>query len=185
MVSTGCGLRGMCRHPKNLFLTRRSPRTNSVDIRLDKLESPEVLALLQEHLDSLEATAPADSRHALDLAGLRRDDITFWSVWDGATLAGFGALKHLTESHAEIKSMRTAASHLRRGVATKLLRHLIQEAAARGYSQLSLETGSMEFFKAARHLYAACGFVTCGPFGNYKLDPNSVFMTMRIDRMTP
>ncbi|MCW0201423.1 GNAT family N-acetyltransferase [Rhodanobacter thiooxydans] len=95
-------------------------------------------------------------------------------------LAGFGALKHLTESHAEIKSMRTAASHLRQGVASRLLQHIIQEAVARGYSRLSLETGSMAFFEGARRLYASSGFVSCPPFGSYKADPNSVFMTRRL-----
>lgn len=137
--------------------------------------------LLREHLDSLAPTAPTDSRHALDLSGLRGTDVTFWSVWDGPVVAGFGALKHLTESHAEIKSMRTAVSHLRQGVATMMLQHIVQEAAVRGYSRLSLETGSMEFFAAARHLYTSFGFVPCPPFGSYKADPNSVFMTGRVN----
>ena len=151
-----------------------------MDIRIDNLDSPEVLALLREHLDSLAPTAPAESRHALDLSGLRGPDITFWSIWDGQRLAGFGALKQLTESHAEIKSMRTAAAYLRQGVAAQMLRHIIQEATARGYSRLSLETGSMEFFEPARRLYASFGFAPCLPFGNYKPDPNSVFMSKQI-----
>ena len=135
--------------------------------------------MLREHLNSLAPTAPAESRHALNLSGLRGSDITFWTIWDGPALAGFGALKHLTESHAEIKSMRTATTYLRQGVATKLLHHIIQEATARGYSRLSLETGSMEFFEPARRLYASFGFSPCLPFGNYNPDPNSVFMTRR------
>lgn len=158
---------------------------SGLDIRIDDLEGPEVLALLQEHLGSMEHTAPAESRHALDLAGLREPDITFWSIWDGSALAGFGALKHMTEAHAEIKSMRTASSHLRRGVASKMLQHLIQEATTRGYSRLSLETGSMEFFEAARRLYASFGFTACQPFGNYSADPNSVFMTLDIAGLAP
>jgi putative acetyltransferase len=166
-----------CQHSSSAAV---APMENGLDIRLDNLEGPEVLALLQEHLGSMEHTAPAESRHALDLAGLREPGITFWSVWDGPALAGFGALKHMTESHAEIKSMRTASSHLRRRVASKMLRHLIQEAASRGYSRLSLETGSMEFFEAARNLYASFGFTPCPPFGDYRPDPNSVFMTLDI-----
>ena len=156
-----------------------------MDIRIDNLESPEVLALLREHLDSLAPTAPAESRHALDLSGLRAPDVTFWSIWDGPVLAGFGALKQLTNSHAEIKSMRTAASYLRQGVAAKLLRHMIQEATARGYSRLSLETGSMAFFEPARRLYTSFGFAPCQPFGSYKPDPNSVFMTKKISEVAP
>lgn len=156
-----------------------------MDIRVDNLESPEVLALLYEHLSSIAPTAPAESRHALDLSGLRGSDITFWSIWDGPVLAGFGALKHLTESHAEVKSMRTAASHLRQGVASKMLQHIIQVAAARGYSRLSLETGSMGFFEAGRRLYTSFGFVPCPAFGNYKPDPNSVFMTRQLTELAP
>lgn len=171
-------------------LRRRSTQASgakvtSFDIRVDDLESPEVRALLHEHLDSVAPTAPAESRHALDLGGLVEPDITFWCAWDGPVLAGFGALKHLTESHAEVKSMRTATSHLRQGVASQILQHLVREAIARGYSRLSLETGSMEFFAAARRLYEACGFRPCAPFGNYKPDPNSVFMTKPLDELAP
>ena len=151
-----------------------------MDIRTDNLESTEVLALLREHLDSLAPTAPAESRHALDSSGLSGPDVTFWCVWDGQELAGFGALKHLCESHGEVKSMRTAASHLRRGVGSMMLQHIIREAIARGYSRLSLETGSMKFFEPARRLYASFGFEACAPFDSYKPDPNSVFMTKQL-----
>jgi putative acetyltransferase len=156
-----------------------------VDIRIDNLESSEVLALLHEHLSSLAPTAPAESRHALDLSGLRAPDITVWSIWDGSVLAGFGALKQLTQSHGEIKSMRTVSSHLRQGVAAQMLQHIIQTAETRGYSTLSLETGSMEFFEPARRLYSAFGFTPCLPFGNYKPDPNSVFMSKQINALAP
>ncbi|WP_407353278.1 GNAT family N-acetyltransferase [Luteimonas sp. R10] len=156
-----------------------------MDIRIADLESPEVLALLREHLASLAPTAPAESRHALDLGGFRSPDVTFWGIWDGSVLAGFGALKQLTAAHVEVKSMRTAASHLRQGVASRMLRHLVREAVARGYSRLSLETGSMAFFEPARRLYASFGFVPCPPFDSYKADPNSVFMTMQLTGSAP
>lgn len=156
-----------------------------MNIRVDNLESPEVLALLHEHLGSMEHTAPAESRHALGLSGLRDPNVIFWSMWDGPELAGFGALRHLTDSHAEVKSMRTAASHLRQGVASRMLQHIIDEATVLGYSRLSLETGSMEFFEAARRLYISFGFSPCPPFGNYRPDPNSVFLTKEINELAP
>jgi putative acetyltransferase len=156
-------------------------RRNQLEIRIDDLRSKEVIELLQEHLDSMAPTAPAESRHALDLEGLRSPDVIFWSIWDGYELAGFGAIKHLSDEHAEIKSMKTASSHLRKGVASALLCHIIQEARDRGYSQLSLETGSMDFFTAARNLYTSFGFIPCQPFDKYKPDPNSVFMTMQLN----
>ncbi len=146
-------------------------------IEIDDLQGSAVRGLLREHLDAMERTSPPESRHALDIAGLRQPDVTFWSVWDGAELAGCGALKELDGTHAEIKSMRTAAAHLRKGVASKMLEHLIAEARRRGYRRLSLETGSMDYFEPARKLYASFGFVPCAPFGSYVEDPNSVFMT--------
>tara|TARA_R110002072_G_scaffold269868_2_gene429378 strand:- start:111703 stop:112098 length:396 start_codon:yes stop_codon:yes gene_type:complete len=125
----------------------------------------------------MEPTAPPESRHALDLDGLQGPDITFWSIWDGENLAGIGALKTLSRDHAEIKSMKTAERYLRQGIASRMLDHMILEAKKRGYRQLSLETGSMEFFRPARKLYSSFGFIVSGPFGDYVEDPNSVFMT--------
>ena len=124
--------------------------------------------------------SPPESTHALDLAELRRPEITFWSVWEGDELAGFGALKELDPLHAEIKSMRTAVAYKRKGVASRLLEHLVAEAERRGYRRLSLETGSMEYFEPARQLYARFGFDVCAPFDAYVEDPNSVFMTREI-----
>lgn len=153
-----------------------------MEIRLDNLKSQQVIALVREHLESMAPTAPPESRHALDLDGLRGPGIMFWSIWDGEDLAGIGALKHLTSEHAEIKSMRIARAYLRKGIASKMLNHIIIEAKRLGYRQLSLETGSMEFFEPARRLYSAFGFTPCGPFGDYVEDPNSVFMTKAISK---
>lgn len=152
-----------------------------MDIRVDDVRSQEVIELIREHLESMAPTAPPESRHALDLDGLRGPDVTLWAMWDGAELAGIGALKRLSQTHAEIKSMRTAKPYLRRGVASRLLSHMMREAKSSGYSRLSLETGSMEYFQPARALYASFGFAPCAPFGDYLVDPNSVFMTLTID----
>lgn len=153
-----------------------------MNIRIDDLTSPAVQDLLRYHLAALAPTAPATSRHALDLRGLQSPDVTFWCVWDGDNLAGFGALKHLDSTHGEIKSMRTAPNYLRRGVASLMLHHLITVASERGYQRLSLETGAMEFFAPAHKLYDAFGFVGCEPFGAYHPDPNSIFMTKMIEQ---
>lgn len=149
-----------------------------MDIRLDRqLTDPRIIDLLQEHLRDMARHSPPESIHALDLAGLRRPELSFWTVWDGADLLGCGALKQLNGDHGEIKSMRTANAHRRRGVAAAMLRHLVDEAAARSYRRLSLETGSMAAFEPARRLYASFGFAFCAPFADYVDDPNSVFMT--------
>ncbi|MFB2759639.1 GNAT family N-acetyltransferase [Shewanella xiamenensis] len=151
-----------------------------MNIILDDLKGPEIAALLTEHLEDMRATSPPESVHALDLDGLRQPNIRFWTLWDGRNLAGCGALKWLDAEHAEIKSMRTAATYKQQGIASKVLQHLINDAKAAGVQRLSLETGSMAFFQPARNLYAKFGFELCGPFADYVLDPNSLFMTKRL-----
>jgi putative acetyltransferase len=148
-----------------------------MDIRVDDLSSPEIGRLLQEHLRSVALHSPPESVHALDLDGLRKPDITFWSAWRSSELVGCGAIKELDPRHGEIKSMRTVSLHLRTGVATRMMQHILAEAKRRSYERLSLETGSMEAFAPARNLYARFGFERCGPFADYIEDPYSVFMT--------
>jgi putative acetyltransferase len=151
-----------------------------MDIRIDDLAGPEVRALLEEHLRSMYEISPPESVHALDLEGLRKPEITFWGVWDGSELLGCGALKELGPRHGEVKSMRTAEAHRRKGVARCVLTHIIEEALRRSYSRLSLETGSMEAFAPARTLYERLGFTYCAPFADYVDDPNSVFMELEL-----
>jgi len=148
-----------------------------INIKIDDLSGSEIYELLQEHLQSVALHSPPESVHALDIEALRKPEITFWSVWENGELVGCGALKKLDSQHAEIKSMRTSSLHLRKGVAKNLLNHILEEAKRRGYSRLSLETGSMEAFEPARKLYANFGFTYCEPFADYVEDPYSVFMT--------
>ena len=151
-----------------------------MDIRIDDLRGPEIAELLQEHLRDMHQVSPPESIHALDLESLRQPTITFWTMWDAGILVGCGALKALNPQHAEIKSMRTASSHRRKGVAKQLLQHMLDEAKQRGYTRVSLETGSMDSFRPARALYAGFGFEPCPPFADYREDPNSVFMTKEL-----
>jgi putative acetyltransferase len=142
------------------------------------LDDLRVVALLQHHVTRARAETAPGSAHALDLAGLRAPEVRFWSVWEGDELVGVGALKRLGPDHGEIKSMHTAEAARGRGAGSALLRHIMTEARAGGMRRLSLETGSWPYFLAARALYARHGFVECGPFGDYRDDPNSVFMTI-------
>ncbi len=149
-------------------------------IRPDDLTSPEVLALLQFHLDEMYQFSPPESVHAMPAERLRQSDVTFFSAWDGEALAGCGALKHLDAAHGELKSMRAAPDYRGKGVGRALLLHLLEEARARGYARVSLETGSPETFVPARSLYLAHGFVECAPFADYVRDPYSIFMTREL-----
>lgn len=144
------------------------------------LDDPRVIALVRAHAERARAETGRGSAHALDDAGLRTPAITFWSVWEGDDVVAVGALKRLTAGHGEIKSMHTAEGARGRGVASALLRHVIAFARERGITRLSLETGAWPYFAPARAFYARNGFVECPPFGDYRPDPNSVFMTLRL-----
>lgn len=154
-----------------------------MNIKVDDLTGKEIAELLEQHIRDMRAVSPPESVHALDLSGLRKPEITFWTIWDENSLAGCGAIKELDPSHAEIKSMRTAPDYRNKGVATLLLQHIIAEAKSRNYRKLSLETGSMPFFEPAKQLYRKFGFVDCEPFSDYKPDPNSVFMTIELSSL--
>lgn len=150
-------------------------------IMIDDLTRPEVLALLDEHLRDMRAATPPESVHALDHDELRAPEVTFWTAWDGDDLLGCGALKQLDARHGEIKSMRTSGNHRRKGVAAAMLRHIVAVARERGYTRLSLETGSGGPFDPALRFYEDHGFGYCEPFADYAPDPFSRFMTLELE----
>ena len=149
-----------------------------IRIELDTPARDDVAQLLDEHLTDMFATSPADSVHALDRSALAGPDITFWTAREGSTLLGCAALKRFSPRSGEIKSMRTAAESRGRGVASRLLTHLIAQARRDLLDDLYLETGTQEYFAPARRLYQRHGFTECLPFAGYRLDPNSIFMRL-------
>ncbi|HQU72098.1 MAG TPA: GNAT family N-acetyltransferase [Calditrichia bacterium] len=151
-----------------------------MDIVIDNLEGKAIVAFLEAHLADMRAVSPPESKHALDLDGLKAPEITFWSACENGVLVGCGALKELDPAGGEIKSMRVDQSCRGKGVGSRILNHIIGEARRRGYASLKLETGSMPFFEPARRLYRKHGFVDCPPFGEYREDPNSVFMNLSL-----
>ncbi|WP_438352277.1 GNAT family N-acetyltransferase [Microbacterium sp. CJ88] len=149
----------------------------TIDIRVDDLTSPDILALIAFHLNDMRGTGPAESVHALDAAGLQDPAITVWSGRIDGELAGMAALFRLDPDRGEIKSMRVDDRFRGSGVGRALLGHLIDEACAAGIRSLWLETGSSPEFTAAHRLYASEGFTQCPPFDGYADDPHSIFMT--------
>ena len=152
---------------------------------MDDLQGDAIKALLQLHLDAMHQHSPPESVHALDINALRHPSIRFWTAYAHGELLGCGALKRLNPDHGELKSMRAADGHLRKGVARALLRHIESAARAEGIRRLSLETGSTAPFAAALRMYANEGFVNCGPFADYALNPFSVFMTKLLADQAP
>lgn len=147
-----------------------------------ELSDPRVVELLQTHLLRARAETAPGSAHALDLGGLQSPDIRFWTIWERDVLLGAGALNRLSSDHGEVKSMYTAQNARGKGVGSAMLRHIIEFARSSGMSRLSLETGSWEYFRPARELYKKHGFRECPPFGDYVLDPNSVFFSLDLRR---
>lgn len=136
--------------------------------------------LLRLHAEGMLANSPKDACPFLDLSGLQRPDVTVWSLWSGSDLAGCGALREIQPDHGEVKSMRTAPSHLGCGVGRVLLAHIVGVAHQRAYRRLSLETGTGDAFAAAIHLYESAGFRRCGPFGGYADNQFSQFFTLEL-----
>lgn len=151
-----------------------------MDIRRGDLSDQRILTLLRHHFDTCHAVTPPGSAHVFDVTRLAAPDIDFWAAWEGDTLLGTGAMKPLDATHGEVKSMHTAGSARRRGVGSALLKHIIATSRDRGLKRLSLETGSFGYFEPAVALYKSHGFEECPPFGDYKSDPNSVFLTRAI-----
>ena len=151
------------------------------DIAIDDPRADDVRELLERHLAFANSHSPPEDAHALDVDGLLDPALTFFSLRSDGELLGVGALKELGDDHAELKSMHTAQAARGRGVGRAMLGHLIGVARARGLRRISLETGSMPAFAAARSLYASAGFAVCEPFGDYRPSRNSTFMTLRLD----
>ena len=139
-----------------------------------------VQALLVRHLEGMHANSPTGHVFALDWSGLQKPEISFYALWEGEELLGFGALKELGPRAGEIKSMRTADAHLRRGVAAAILEHIIAEARRRGYTRLSLETGSGPAFDPALALYRKYGFTDGGAFDGYEKSRFNQFLHLEL-----
>ena len=148
-------------------------------IRQDDLTGEATRALLALHMAGMLADTPPEFAFVLDLSGLQRPEITVWTVWDGDAVAGVGALKDLGDRTGELKSMRTAPAHLRKGVAAALLDHLIAEGRRRGYRRLSLETGTAAAFDPAVALYRSRGFQSGEPFADY--EPSAFNQFLHLD----
>ncbi|HRD96888.1 MAG TPA: GNAT family N-acetyltransferase [Rubrivivax sp.] len=148
----------------------------TIRVRIDDLSSPQVQALIAEHLAGMQGNSPAGHVHALAIEGLRKPGLTFWSAWQGAALCGCGALKALDATSGEVKSMRTRSGFLRQGVGQAVLDEIVRTARARSYSRLYLETGTGPAFAAAHALYLRNGFGWCGAFADYAATDFNVFM---------
>jgi putative acetyltransferase len=150
-------------------------------IAIDEPGAADVRALIERHLEFARATTPPEHVFALDLDELKDPGVTFFTYRENGDVIGMAALKHLDDSHAELKSMHTAAEARGQGVGRALVDHIVGVARERGYRRISLETGSGPAFEAARSLYARANFTPCEAFGGYRPTPLSAYMTLTLD----
>ncbi|HWA40093.1 MAG TPA: GNAT family N-acetyltransferase [Gemmatimonadales bacterium] len=156
-----------------------------MEIRIDPLTDGRVIALLEEHLAHMQEITPAEHVFALDVERLRGPGITFYTVWEGETLLGCGALKELSATEGEVKSMRTPRAARRQGAGRAVLLHILEESRRRGYRRVYLETGTHPEFGASHALYRSVGFVGCGAFGGYRESADNTFMVLELEGGPP
>lgn len=149
-------------------------------IAVDDPNAEDVRELLRRHLEFARANTPPEDVHALDVDQFTGPAVTFYSYRRDGELLAVGALKQLDGRHAELKSMHTAAAARGRGIGRAMVEYLIGVARDRGFSRVSLETGSTPAFAPARSLYAQAGFTPCGPFGDYPPGRGNTFMTLAL-----
>lgn len=151
-----------------------------MQIEMDDVSRPQVLALLEEHLRNMHEITPQGQVFAFDANKLRGSEITFWTAWQHDLLLGCAALQELSPTQGEVKSMRTPANLRRQGAGKALIQHILQVSRQRGYRDIFLETGNHPHFIPAQALYRRIGFRECGPFGDYKENGFSVFMSLHL-----
>jgi putative acetyltransferase len=160
---------------------RRPRDVSGLRIEIDDVSKAQVLALLEEHLRNMYELSPPEHVFAFDAGKLRAPGIVVWTAWQDETLLGCAALKELSATQGEIKSMRTPAKLRRQGAGRALLEHILRVSRERGYRELFLETGTHPAFVPAQALYRSVGFRQCGPFGPYEENGSSFFMSLRLD----
>ncbi|MBY6204986.1 GNAT family N-acetyltransferase [Halomonas denitrificans] len=161
-------------------MTDSAVQGSALESREADLDDPRVQRLLETHTLRALANARCREGHALDLDALRQPSIEVRVLLlDGEPVA-VGALRTLDATHGELKSMFVADEARGQGVGRALLDHLVDVARGKGMTRLSLETGTSDYFDAARALYARNGFETCEPFADLPPHDDSVFMTRAI-----
>ncbi|MEQ8264151.1 GNAT family N-acetyltransferase [Pseudohaliea sp.] len=152
-------------------------------LRLEEvsLEDPQVRELLTYHQRHMNEISPPGTSFALNLSGLATPDITIYGAWEHERLSAVGALRRMTESHVELKSMRTHVEYLGRGAAQAILDYMLARAVEEGIQRISLETGTSDAFKPAIAFYLKNGFQPGDAFADYFNGPHNQCYHLELD----
>ena len=147
-------------------------------------DSSSATELLRELDDELQRHPyPAESRHAFSIEQLLQQRVAFFVALVDEQPAACGGVKIFAADYGEVKRMYVRPSHRRLGLGLAILDHLSQYAQSQGVDVLRLETGIYQV--AAIGLYERYGFERRAPFGEYRLDPLSVYFQKRLNNRSP
>ncbi|HEY7786769.1 MAG TPA: GNAT family N-acetyltransferase [Pyrinomonadaceae bacterium] len=150
----------------------------SIKIEETRPDSPAAVQLISElDTDLQRHPYPPQSRHAYSVDKLLREGVNFFIASYNDQLAGCGGIK-LYDGYGEVKRMYVRPSHRGLGLGKAILNRLAEFARERDVNMLRLETGIYQ--TEAIGLYDAFGFERRAPFGEYKVDPLSVYFQKSI-----
>lgn len=154
-------------------------------ITLERTTGPtdDAHALIEELEAELSQGYEAHQRHGLSVAQVFQPHIAFFIARANGEAVGCGGVA-FDDGFAEVKRMYVRRSARGTGVAQAIVARLEQEARAKGYRRLMLETG--DTLIPAMRLYEGAGFHACDAFGNYRaMRPDQIersrFFEKRLD----
>jgi putative acetyltransferase len=161
--------------PETLVIRRESP------------DQPEVRALLAALDDYLASLYEPEANHILDVQALAAPEVSFYVARDGARAVGTAALRRMPgepgtggEAYAEVKRMYVEPALRGRRLGARLLAALESEMRTQGLALALLETGRRQ--REAVRLYERAGYRERGAFGGYPDNGLSVFFAKRLER---
>jgi putative acetyltransferase len=157
----------------------------ATDIRRERPDHPQVVALLETLDQYLAGLYPPEANHILDVQALLAPEIDFVAAWSGDKVVACGAARRMAGEpdtagvpYGELKRMVTSPGQRGQGIAERIIATLETGLTAQGITLALLETGSDQ--RAAVRLYERCGFRLRGPFGGYPDNGLSLFYEKRL-----
>ena len=152
--------------------------STGISIGLEDPRQADIRRMIAEADAMMQALYPAESNHLVDVDALAGPDAVFLTARRDRALLGSIAFRIIAPSHAEMKRLFVQREARGIGLGRRLVEALEKAARLRNIDRISLETGVRQ--PEAIGLYRTSGYQECTPFGSYKSDPLSLFVTKRL-----
>ena len=149
-----------------------------VSISAERPDAPDAMGLIAELDANLAPLYPAGSGYGLSVQRLMEAKVAFFVLRCDGQPAGCGGLQLFGSEYGEVKRLYVRPQFRGRGLSKAIMKHLERYARERGLPLLRLETGIHQ--PEAIGLYEHLGYRRIGPFGEYPLDPLSIFFEKRL-----